>query len=101
MRGQRQTDNEGCALILASTFYRNLSPVQLDEMLDNGKTKSQPAMHPRRGTISLSEAIEDVWQKFRSDAYARVTYRNLDVRSNLAGFDSNVTTLRSKLDGVG
>src|SRR5258705_12958995 len=78
----------------------NFPRKKLDEMLDDKKAKSQTAMHSRRRTISLPEAIENVWQEFRTDADAGITYRNSYVLSSLGGLNTNVATLGRKLDGV-
>ena len=55
------------------------SPVQLDELPDDGQPETESGVTSRRRAIGLAEALEHVWQKVRADALAGIDDPDLHV----------------------
>jgi len=53
--------------------------MQFHQMTHDRQTKSHPPLFSSHGTVFLAEAIEDVGQKVRRNAYTRVADLNLSV----------------------
>jgi hypothetical protein len=55
------------------------SPVQLNELPNDGKPETKSGVTSRRRVIGLAEALEHVWQQLRVDALACIDDPDLDV----------------------
>src|SRR5499426_1674491 len=77
------------------------SAMQLDQVFDERQSKAESAVPSGARRVGLSEAVKDIGQEIRADAFARVAHGDADVRVHAlqARFDS--TSLRSELDRVG
>src|SRR6266511_3165101 len=75
--------------------------MQLDQVFDERQSKAEYAVPSGARRVGLSEAVKDIGQEIRADAFARVAHGDADVRVHAlqARFDS--TSLRSELDRVG
>src|SRR5690349_9178582 len=68
--------------------------------MNDGKTKSETAMYPRRTRIRLTKAIENVRQKLFTDAHARITDNNLDMRIDALELHLDLPAFGRELHGV-
>src|SRR5690349_18184873 len=100
IREQRKRGRESRALVYAATLRRNSAAVKLNEMSHNRETESKPAETPRRGTISLTKAIEHTRQKLSIDSLTRVFHRHTRVRSLLVDAHRDLSALRCKLHRI-
>src|SRR5205085_10460040 len=62
------------ALSLALAIGANRAAVQLDQVPDYREPEPEPAVASRRGRVGLTEAVEDVREKLRAHARARVAH---------------------------
>ena len=66
------------------------SPVQLDELPNDGQPEIESRVTLGRRVIGLAEALEHVWQKVRADALSRIDDPELD--AIVQAFDENINT---------
>ena len=76
------------------------SPVQLDELPNDGKPETESGVTSRRRAIGLAEALEHVWQKVRTDALACIDDPDLHVVFRRFDEDPNTSALRRELDRI-
>ena len=63
--------------------------MQINEMLRDRQPDSKPTVRARRSRVSLTEAVEDVRQKFARDADAVVANAELHVRVDASNDNPN------------
>src|SRR5918995_4475751 len=81
-------DREGRSAPLPLTGRVHGASVQLHELPDDGQPETEPAVWPRRGAISLTKALEYVWQKGGTDALTRV--HDLHLHLGTRAFDGHI-----------
>src|ERR671926_319942 len=84
---QRQADRESRAAPRACALSLDRAAVQLDQLTHDGETETETAVHARHARIGLAEAVEDVRQKLRCDAFAGVRDHDAYVRVRLPRAD--------------
>ncbi len=72
-------NDKRCTVAQAGAFGADGSAVKLDELLDDGQAKPQAAVAASGGGVGLSEAVEDMREKFGANAFAVVDDADLDV----------------------
>ena len=79
----------------------NRSAVHPHQVVHDRQPEAETAMRARRGAVALAEAFEDVRQKFRIDAAARVGDDDLD-EPGIAGScrDVHATARRREPHGI-
>ena len=77
---QRQLDANRRAAALAGARRVDAAAVRLDEVPADREPQAEPAVRARERAVGLAEALEQVRQELRRDAFAGVADRDLDVR---------------------
>ena len=85
-------DGEGRSSSFAIARHLDAATMNVNELLHDGQTQSQPAMFPRRRRLGLTEALEHVRQKLRRDTCTCVAHGNLHVGFHLRERDTHVAT---------
>jgi hypothetical protein len=98
--GNRQTDGERRAASHAFTGRVHGSPVQLNELPNDGQPDAESGVTSRRRAIGLAEALEHVGQKVRTDAFACIDDPDLHVVIRGFDEDTNTSALRRELDRI-
>src|SRR5690349_253410 len=75
----RQSHDEGSAFAEAGAAHMNRAAMQLDEMANDRKTESQPAMFTGRCAVGLAKPFEYMWEKARFDAFTGVLHAKFEV----------------------
>src|SRR5712671_2778692 len=99
--GDRKTNGESAAALCPGTFHFNLAAVRFDQVPHDRQAQSESTLRPRGGTISLAEAIENVWQELLSYADACVCNLDRDLRVSTPGCDCDLSAFGRELDSVG
>src|SRR5207237_4337355 len=76
-RRARQVDREGRAAARPGAVGAHLAAVQQRDVAHEREADAQAARAPRRRSIGLAEAVEDVRQEFRLEADAVVLHLQL------------------------
>src|SRR5262249_33958244 len=97
----RKRDYKSRALAFARAHCLNRSAMQLDQVFNERQSETKPAVPPGARCVSLSEAVKDIWQEIRANAFARVAHgdANVWVHAFQARFDA--ASLRCELYRVG
>jgi len=75
--------------------------VHLDNVPNDCETQAEATMFPSRGTVRLTEAIEDVRKEFRRDSDAVIRDGNARMVLALFQSDGDRTTIPSEFHSVG
>src|SRR4029077_7860717 len=74
----RQSHCETASLHLAGALRSNFTVVHRHELMRDCQPQTETAILPRRTAITLPEALKDVGQQLRTDAFSGI--RNFDQR---------------------
>ena len=74
--------------------------MKLYQLLGDGQAEPEAAVQPRRGGITLSEALENVRQDLRGNADSRIGDRDLDVLRRSARRETDAPSRARELRGV-
>ena len=77
---QRQLDADGRAAVLARARRFDPAAMRFDEMAADRQPEAEPAVRPRERAVGLAEALEEVGQELRRDAFPGVADADLDLR---------------------
>src|SRR5215204_2633508 len=69
-------------------------------MTHDREAESEPAVRASSGSISLPEALKDVWQKVSRDAWSCVAHLDMHVSFILNDADANRSSNRGKLRSI-
>jgi hypothetical protein len=72
---------EGGTAASAFALDHHTSAVQLDQMPDDRESQAETTVTSSRSHVGLAKSIEDVGEKFRSDALTRVFHANFQGRA--------------------
>src|SRR4030095_2025159 len=97
----RKRHFESRALAFAGAQDFNRSAMQLDKVFDERQSKAETAVPSDARRVGLAEAVKDVEQEIRADAFARVAHGDANVRVNALQPRFDAASLRGELDGVG
>src|SRR5262245_58941512 len=75
--------------------------MQLDQVFDERQAEAEAAVPFGARGVGLSEAVKDIWQEIRPDAFARVAHGDANVRVHALQARFDAASLRGELDGVG
>jgi hypothetical protein len=70
---EREADSKGAPLPDPAAFDADVAAMQLDQLLDNSQSKSQPTMSTSCRRISLLKPFENIRQKIRCDAFTGIS----------------------------
>jgi hypothetical protein len=74
--------------------------MELNKMLHNRETQSQPAVCSGRRAVSLTETIKNEGQKLRTDSNAGIFHGNVNPRRVARHANCYQTSLRREFDRV-
>ena len=97
---QRQTDHKNTSLSQAVAVGGNRAAVKIDDVLDDRKTETHPALSGRV-VGALPESLEDIVERALVDSLAIVGDNNLEVRVDPLEPDLHLAAFGRELDGVG
>src|SRR5262245_18991153 len=73
---KRKPDGEGRSKTYAFARSLNCATVEFDQMFDQCQAQTEAAVPARARRIGLAKTVEDMWEKFRRDALARIAEDN-------------------------
>src|SRR5215211_2988686 len=97
---ERQLDREGRAHPLSPALRADGPPVEFRQVTHERQPEAEAPVPPRGRAVTLAEAFEDVRQKVRADALARVAHLDLGQWPRETECDLDAPPLVCKLDGV-
>src|SRR5262249_26986862 len=97
----RQRHFEGRALAFSRASGINRPAMQLDQVFDESQAEAEAAVPSSARRVGLAEAVKDVWQEIRADAFARVAHGDANVWVHALQLRFDATALRRELDRVG
>src|SRR5215468_8540496 len=92
---------ESRALAFARARSLNRSAMQLDQVFDERQAEAEAAIPFGARCVGLSEAVKDIGQEIRADAFPRVAHCNANVWVYALKAHFDATSLRGELDRVG
>src|SRR5215470_6219078 len=75
--------------------------MQLDQVFDERQSKAETAVPSGARRVGLGEAVKDIGEEIRNDAFARVAHSDANVRVHALQAHFDAASLRCELDGVG
>src|SRR5215510_15856340 len=90
----RQRHIEGRALAFSRARGINRPAMQLDQVFDESQAEAEAAVPSSARRVGLAEAVKDVWQEIRADAFARVAHGDANVWVHALQLRFDATALR-------